>query len=358
MDYIIWKIAIGLAGDEQNLKFLKFCLLFKVMVRTKKAKRKQREWKSMAKRQVKDYYFTNFDGMGANEVNKTDSYFYKILGWRRLRHILPLQPRRRKKKPISSEDKARNDRIVLRCLKKYGGLGVYGLRKKDPDFYELMKSMELLAFAYKTHRRYRPWKRVGNRVVVEYCRVKYKDADRSGLLRLDSGLLDQIDERRLFDDTKLSHLKSRTGRGTKFWAKKSDEEVLECVHSDFPDIDRRKIRIEQKNVYGILLKRGLLEHIPPEDKSKNDKIVLRYLRNHGNLDGEELRAEDPDCYELMKSMGLLAFADKDHEHYRPWRRVGDKVVKAYWRVRYKGADHSILLELDGSLFGQIESRGL
>lgn len=161
-------------------------------------RRKNRKWKRMTDEQLTKYYHDYYDGIHAEQVNKNDSGFYKILGRRGLRHIISPRPIERMRGHVPQNDQIENGDMLLSYLRKYGDLNREVLEVEHPIIYNKMRKRGLLGFVPSNQKRaYRTWRLISDDAVMGYRRIKHGGKSYTQLSELDRNLANEIRSRGL-----------------------------------------------------------------------------------------------------------------------------------------------------------------
>lgn len=88
------------------------------------------------------------------------------------------------------------------------------------------------------------------------------------------------------------------------WSSRLDEDPLAFYQRHYPGVTRTKLFYADHNLYQVLIRRKLIEHVPR--KNRVIKNALAYYRKHyARLTRGELRAKDISFYQILQRRKLL-----------------------------------------------------
>lgn len=258
-------------------------------------------------------------------------------------------------------------------MEKHGIHTSAGLSDSNSSLYHALSKRGLLGhitFRY-LHRRKRDWRGMSDDEVVELAEKTREEAGcrtRSGFSKADQGLYNEVLRRGLMERIGLDE-----PRG--FWRQMGDDELVRRAQGivDLQGLSNRTALLkEDKKLYSVLYRRGLLDRIRFERRKRNlkdmddDKLVayaLGIMEKEGITTRKELQKADGGVYTVLGQRGLLDRIGFKRVRARAmrWKDMANPELIAYGERVIRENSISTRKELkifDNRLYEILRKRGL
>ena len=305
--------------------------------------RRHRDWQSLSDEKLVFYAQKVVDKGLKNRsaLDKKDTGLYQTLKKRKLLDRVEFAER----KKVERNWKTMSDKELLDYAQDFMDnkkiKSRNGLQKEDRGLYQSLYKRKLLD-RVEFGKKQRKWRLMTDQELVSCAQIVVDEngiTNRGKLQEKDCGLYEILRGRKLLD-----RIRFLTKRETRNWKSWTDEKLIAHAQKvvGVGMKNRRELKKKDGGLYGILMRRGLLDKVAFEEKRKegrnwkafgDDEIVAYaqgFISEMRIMNQKGLIRKDKGLYSVLKRRKLIDKVEfEERRKLRKWRSIGDDEIVAY-----------------------------